>query len=90
MITFREFSGSEEEGPEKAMAVVRKGINLREDFWDDFLSLCGDAAGMAELLDVPREKITGLSGRIGRLKDKIKEKDSTGVKDRLITTGEMK
>ncbi|NBT59638.1 hypothetical protein EBT16_12725, partial [bacterium] len=78
MLTFREFRESEvEKEKEKALDVVRKGMNLQgdRDFWDDFLSLCGNSGGMAALLDVPREKITALGGRIGEMRRKVGEAD---------------
>lgn len=91
MMTFREFKDSKEEKrEEKAVAVIRKGMNIRKDsdFWDDFLSLCGDSSGMAALLDVPVEKVTALGGRIGRLVRLVEDEDS-GVKknSKLIKTG---
>lgn len=93
MLTFREFRESEgEKEQEKAMEVVRKGMNLQgdRDFWDDFLSLCGNAGGMAALLDVPREKITALGGRIGEMRRKVGEADrhNSGKNAKLIKTGD--
>lgn len=93
MLTFREFRESEEEKDrERAMEVVRKGMNLGgdRDFWDDFLSLCGNAAGMAALLDVPREKITAMGGRVGEMRRKVGETDRGDSKKnaKLIKTGD--
>jgi len=90
MLTFMEFRESEDvKGQEKALDVVRKGMNLQRgaDFWDDLLHLCGNAEGMAALLDVPREKITGLAGRIGKMIERVGDTDETNSKDRLIKTG---
>jgi hypothetical protein len=90
-ITFKEFADSNDESKDeqKALEVVRKGMNMQRgsDFWDDLISLCGNAEGMSKLLGVPREKITGLAGRIGKLKDKAIDTDETSSKDRLIKTG---
>jgi hypothetical protein len=93
MLTFREFSESEgEKDREKAMEVVRKGMNLQgdRDFWDDFLSLCGNAGGMAALLDISREKVTALGGRIGELRRKVGEADGhdSGKNAKLVKTGD--
>ncbi|NBT58145.1 hypothetical protein EBT16_05110 [bacterium] len=87
MFSFREFREKKDET--KALEVVMKGMNLQSDgdFWDGFLSLCGNADGMALLLDVPREKVTALAGRIGRLKGMIGDDDNQATKDRLIKTG---
>lgn len=88
MFSFREFREKKDET--KALEVVMKGMNLQSegDFWDGFLSLCGNADGMALLLDVPREKVTALAGRIGRLKGMIGDDDNQATKDRLIKTGD--
>lgn len=91
MLTFREFNEAQRaRNEEKALEVVRKGLNLtrREDFWSEFLSLCGYADGMAGLLDVPREKVTALHGRITSMIEKVGSTDRTKSKDRLIKTGE--
>jgi hypothetical protein len=89
MLTFREFRESEEsKSDEKALDVVRKGLNIQrgKDFWSDFTSLCGNAEGMADLLDVPKEKVTALAGRINNLKSQIEAKE-TKIKDKLVKTG---
>lgn len=88
MFSFREFREKKDET--KALEVVMKGMNLQidGDFWDGFLSLCGNAEGMALLLDIPREKVTALAGRIGRLKGMIGDEEDQTTKDRLIKTGD--
>lgn len=78
-----------------AMAAIRNGMNLRKDdcgnFWDDFMSICGDANAMSELLDVPHEKVTGWSGKIRDMLDKVKDSDdqTDGGKNKseMIPTG---
>lgn len=91
MLTFREFRESEDDrDDERALEVVRKGINLQRgnDFWEDFLRLCGDSEGMAALLGVARDRVTGLSGRVERLRGMVGDQESKkGKKDRIIKTG---
>ena len=91
MITFKEFSESNDDSKDEqeALDVVRKGMNMQRgaDFWDDLLSLCGNADGMSKLLGVPRDKITGLAGRVGKLKEMVIDTDDTSSKDKLIKTG---
>lgn len=91
MLTFREFRHSADDGDdERALNVVRKGIDLQRggDFWEDFLRLCGDSEGMAALLGVARDKVTGLSGRIERLRGVVgNPKKKKGKRDRMIKTG---
>ena len=79
----------DEEDNEKAMDVVRKGMNLDEDFWDGFLSLCGDSEGMSALIGASKENITGLGGRIRKMMSEIRRKDSdSGKRDKMIKTGD--
>lgn len=88
MLSFKEYGESEDE--EKALGVVRKGLNLQrsDDFWGDFLSLCGDGEGMAALLGVARDRVTGLSGRIERFRGMVGDEDSTSKKDKMLKTGD--
>lgn len=91
MLTFSEYGESEDErDEEKALDVVRKGINLQrgKDFWDDFLRICGDSEGMAALLGVARDRITGLSGRVERLRSMVGDEDSVSKKNKMIKTGD--
>lgn len=92
MLTFREFRESEgDRNDERAVDVVRKGINLQRgnDFWEDFLRLCGDSEGMAALLGVARDRVTGLSGRIERLRSMVDDSEKKrGKRDKMIKTGE--
>lgn len=91
MLSFREYGESEDErDEERALDLVRKGMNLQRgnDFWEDFLRLCGDGEGMAALLGVARHRVTGLSGKIERLKGMIGDDDSASNKDRMIKTGD--
>jgi hypothetical protein len=52
----------------KAVQAVRAGENLRgEDetsFWDDFIQLCANSDGLAELLGVRREQVTSWPKKI--------------------------
>lgn len=91
MRSFREYRESEEDKEEKkALDVVRKGMTLQRgnDFWEDFLRLCGDSEGMAALLGVGRDKVTGLSGRVERLKAAVGDAESKSKKDKMIKTGD--
>lgn len=82
-------------GEDEQSNVIRNGLNLRDDFWDDFLSLCGDAQAMSKLLDVPAEKISGWTSKIHSLVDKINQTDGSdkGGDDRsrsnMLNTGNM-
>lgn len=81
-----------------AMNAIRTGINIRAkkdcgDFWDDFIKVCGNADAMSELLDVPREKVTGWAGRIQELLDKVGKSDEESASSRkksaeMLSTGD--
>jgi hypothetical protein len=91
MITFREFNDLEKKDDSRAMEVIKKGMNLTKDgdFWDMFLSLCGDPEGMSALLGTSREKITGMDGKIRTMMKKIMDKDSSGEgRKKMIKTGD--
>lgn len=91
MRSFREYRESEEDKEEKkALDVVRKGMTLQRgnDFWEDFLRLCGDSEGMAALLGVGRDRVTGLSGRVERLKAVVGDVESKSKKDKMVKTGD--
>lgn len=53
---------------EAILSVVQTGKDLRQaedsPFWDDFINLCADAGGLAELLDVSRETVLKWPGAI--------------------------
>lgn len=77
----------------KAVQAVRSGINLRNDqnFWNDFISICGNADGLAELLEVPKDKIVRWPSRIREMLDRIERADSEDGNDKkadVISTGE--
>lgn len=63
-----------------ALRAIRNGMNLRKEdcgsFWDDFIQVCGDADAMAELLEIPREKITGWPSKIKESLSQVEEKDN--------------
>jgi hypothetical protein len=89
MRTFSEFAQSlDGEDKKSAINVVRKGMNASDDFWDIFLSLCGDSEGMSALIGSSKENITGMGGRIRDLMREIEEKDSSSSKkNKMIKTG---
>lgn len=61
-----------------AMQVIRTGLNIREDFWDDFISIANNPEGLADLLQVSPERITAWGGLIQENLDKVKEADQRG------------
>lgn len=88
MINFKEYE--EIIDNQKSLEIIRKGIDLQRgsDFWEDFLSLCGNADGMSQLLGVPKEKVTSWFGKINKLKSEIGPNKVDKTKDRIIKTGD--
>lgn len=86
-------SGDETTG----MRVIRSGMALRDDddssFWEDFISLCNDAEGMADLLGIKREAVTSWASRIREALDKVQQhdqqrEDNPDEDQEMIPTGE--
>lgn len=70
--------GSSQSGP--ATAVLQAGRDLHKDkqtpFWDEFISLCGNAEGLSALLGVSREQIASWPAKI---KDGLDELQTQAV-----------
>jgi len=78
-----------EETDPRAIAVVRAGINLRADFWDDFLKICNQPS-LSELLGIRKEAIARWPTIIRTALADIERMDSMEAskkKANLITTG---
>lgn len=79
----------------RALNVVRAGKNLRDEgessFWDDFISLCSNE-GLAELLDVNRDKLASWPAKIKEHLDKLTDHDHEGPNHaedvELLATGD--
>jgi len=89
-----ELPDSDQEGPlldsgdeSSAERAIRTGLSFDGDFWENFKSICNDADGLAELLEIPKEKITGWAGKIDELIEKVQSKD--GEKDAEKKQSEM-
>jgi hypothetical protein len=75
---------------DRAMAAIRTGIGVREDFWDDFLLVINNSEGLSELLNVPTVKIAEWHDRVKHALDKVQKADGTPEpKDngKLLKTG---
>lgn len=80
----------------EAIEVVRSGKNLRKEdesaFWDDFISLCSNTRGMANLLNVAPEKISNWPAKITEMLEKLETNDAEdpGIKDdtEMIPSGD--
>lgn len=80
----------------RALSVVRAGMDLRKEdessFWDDFISLCSNG-GLADLLDVSKEKVARWPAIVQEHLEKLQNhdrEDPGGEKDdtEMVATGE--
>lgn len=86
---------SNQEKIKKILNIIRSGNNLKKpdcgNFWDDFISLCGNADAMSELLNVPKERVTSWSGIIDKFRQQADQEDAdkSQKKHRIIKNGEL-
>lgn len=81
---------SQDVGEDGAVAAVRAGLNVRPDFWDDFLRVIG-GPGIPELLDVPGEKVAKWAESVRKGLDAVRKADdgeAAGAKARTLRTGD--
>ncbi len=74
---------SGEETP--AMQVIRKGLDINENFWSDFMSILGNKEGISDLFGVDPTNVSGWHSSIQKTLDKVKNKESKSV----ISTGSI-
>jgi hypothetical protein len=78
-----------EDSDDTAISAIFSGINVAEDFWDNFLLVCNNKEGLAELLNVSPEKIASWSDRVQRYLDKSREHGNPEAKEKtqVMDTG---
>lgn len=92
MRNFKEFCESKNDQEEsKSLDIIRIGNNvLKKDcgiFWDIFFNLCANTEAMAELLDVPKDKVSSWAGRINKFRSELNsDNESSKTKNRIIRT----
>src|SRR5688572_4722759 len=75
---------------DKSMEAIRNGINVREDFWDDFLLVINNSGALSELLDIPVTKIAGWHHKVKESLERVKQADAVPEpkdKGKMIKTG---
>lgn len=102
-LTFRSLWEHMDESPlmdsglnSQALTTVRAGEDLHGDeetsFWDEFISLCSNSQGMADLLDVSADKVSNWPAKIKEYRDKLdahsKENPSTPDEKEVVPTGQ--
>lgn len=71
-------------------SVIQTGLNLDEDFWDKFISVCNNADGMASLLGVTSEQVMSWGNIIKSELNKAKSDNTDDSKTKVIDTGGLK
>jgi hypothetical protein len=59
----------------KATEAIRNGLNVSEDFWDNFLLVLNNSGALAELLNVPTTKIASWRSRVQKYLDQVQAED---------------
>lgn len=80
-----------EESDTDAMQAIRTGLNIRDDFWDDFLSVINNSEALSGLLDVPTTKISSWHSKITDALSQVKHSDETpevGKNTKMLPTGD--
>ncbi len=80
----------------RAMSALRSGNDLRPkdetSFWEEFINLCANSDGMADLLEVTPDKVRRWSRKIRELLNQIQNHDAQdpAVKDdvEMMPTGD--
>lgn len=73
-----------------AMKAIHTGINIDENFWDNFILLCNNPEGMSDLLGVSSEQITGWGNKIKHNLELVnKNINSDSQKTKVIDTGNI-
>lgn len=79
----------------KAVQVIRAGNNLHKEdqrpFWDEFMELCSNSEGMADLLNVDSSTVLNWTSKIRNLLEKVqddKTQDADEEEKRVLPTGD--
>jgi hypothetical protein len=80
----------DEEIDEKSKEMIRIGLKIDEDIWENLIRLCNNSDLLYCLFDIPKEKVSKISLNIRKYLDKIKEdheEESRNRKFKMISTG---
>lgn len=80
----------------RALTAVRAGKSLHKEdetpFWDEFITICANREGLAELFDVSPEKISSWPSRIKDYLEKLQKHDAESTHEpedqEMIPTGD--
>lgn len=74
---------------EACLNVIRNGIKINPNFWNDFIRICNNIDSLSELLGVPKDQIANWPSIINDYLKMINDKDSgySNKKNRVLKTG---
>jgi len=80
-------SNKPDEYNDKAIATIKTGLNLDEDFWDNFKNIC-NSPGLCELLGVGKSVVSTWYSKIDKHLNKVEEMELNNSKrNKMIKTG---
>lgn len=74
------------DGDEAANA-IRSGLNLKPDFWDDFIKLTNNTDALASLLKVDEDQVAQWGALVSSALEKVKSQDQVEPDDSDSTSG---
>ena len=85
-------SSIKEQENDAAIDVIFTGLNVADDFWDNFILVCNNKDGLAALLGVSPDKVVSWPPIIQEHLNKAKAKDDPEAKEKthIIDTGNQK
>ena len=85
-MNFSEYYDSREKMNEKVLGIIKYGNNIKnsENFWNNFINICGNSSALSELLEVPKEKIIKWTKKINDLKKITDEERNIRKNSKII------
>lgn len=71
----------------KSMEVIRSGLGLDKNFWENFIKICNND-GLSDLLNIKSHQIGEWVPRIRTALKRVEEADRGKKKDKMIKTGD--
>lgn len=73
-----------------AMKAIRTGLNIDDNFWNNFILICNNPEALSELLDVNMEKVASWGNKVKHNLDLVKNnKENNKQLTKVIDTGDI-
>ena len=77
----------------KSTRAIRAGLNVRDDFWNDFMNVCNNAEALAALLDVRIDQVTSWGHKVRHALKLVEESDRRdgppNTRKKTLSTGKF-